>query len=492
MIKKILGKGIAIDSIWLTVAKLMTSLISIVTSKVLAVEFSLTDYGTYSQGLLIVTTATSLSILGLTDGANLFFNGYKDEEQRQKNVNTVFCIQTVVGTLCAGIIAISSGVLTYYFNNPALTGVYAYIMFMPMLTNFVCMYQVLFVSIGKAKSIAVRNLFVSTIKLAAVVFAALVTKDIITVFIITLISDIAQVLYFSIIFGKSTFWINPFKIDKSKIKEILIFCLPLSVSILTNSLNRDIDKYAISFFTDTESLAIYTNAAKVLPFDMITTSFATVMVPIITKFVVNNQYEKSQNLYKQYLNFSYTTTWMIAFGAVVCSKELMLILYDEKYLTGLGIFIVYILVDMIRFANVSLILTAKRKTKELMVYSIVTLALNFVLNIIFFKLFGLIGPAIATLVVTFGMNCVMLLRGSQIIHSKITQIIDFKDMLKLIVQMLVAAAVAIVIKHFCSSAELNYIITFVLSYGTYAVIIGLLNFKKVLRLFKEINKVKAE
>lgn len=486
------GNGLAMDSLWLTVAKLMTSFISIATTKLLAVEFSLADYGTYSQALLIITTATSLSILGLTDGVNYFYNGCNDVRQRIKNVNTAFFIQTLVGTLCAVVIAASSGLLTAYFDNPELSGVYLYIMFSPLLANFVAMYQVLFVSIGKAKSIAVRNLVISIAKFCAVAIAAVVTKEIKTIFLFTLITDILQVIYFAVVFSKIKFKVNPFDFDKGKIKEMLSYCIPLAVYILTNSLNRDIDKYIVSYFTDTETLAIYTNAAKVLPFDMLTTSFATVMIPVVTRLVVNKEYEKSGNLYKNYLTFAYTTTWIIAFGAIVCSKELMLILYDKKYIAGLGIFIIYILVDMIRFANVAVILRAKGKTKALMMYSLVMLALNFVLNIVFFKWCGLIGPAIATLVVTLGMNIIMLLHGSNIIHCKLYELIDFKDMGKLIIELLAVGAITYAIRYWCDAEGFNYWITFVASYGFYGVVLLALNIKKVLRVFNNMNKIKAE
>ena len=59
----------------------------------------------------------------------------------------------------------------------------------------------------------------------------------------------------------------------------------MAVFVLVNSLNRDIDKYVIAFFTDTETLGIYSNAARLLPFDMITASFITVLAPIFTRQV---------------------------------------------------------------------------------------------------------------------------------------------------------------------------------------------------------------
>ena len=75
----------------------------------------------------------------------------------------------------------------------------------------------------------------------------------------------------------------------SLVKEILIYCIPMAMFSVMKSLNRDSDKYVISFFTDTETLAVYTNASKILPFDIIMTSFVTVLMPYITRFVTEKK-----------------------------------------------------------------------------------------------------------------------------------------------------------------------------------------------------------
>ena len=193
----------------------------------------------------------------------------------------------------------------------------------------------------------------------------------------------------------------------------------MAVYVLTNELARDIDKYVISFFSDTSTLAIYTNAAKLLPFDLITQSFITVLVPIVTRQIASKDYDKAQTTFRAYLRLGYVVTWIVAFGVVVNAKEAMLFLYDPKYLPGLSVFIVYLFVDMIKFANTSLILTAKGKSKTLMICSLSALGANFILNIILFKLLGILGPAIATLIITFGLVTVLLVLGGKEIQTSI-------------------------------------------------------------------------
>ena len=62
------------DSILLTFVKVITAVLGIVVSKLLAMHFSLHEFGTYSEAMLIATTASSIAIFGLTNAVNYFYN----------------------------------------------------------------------------------------------------------------------------------------------------------------------------------------------------------------------------------------------------------------------------------------------------------------------------------------------------------------------------------------------------------------------------------
>ena len=61
------------DALLLTAVKLMTMLLSLVTTRLLSQYLTTYDYGTYSQVLLISSTIASITILGMMDGMNFFF-----------------------------------------------------------------------------------------------------------------------------------------------------------------------------------------------------------------------------------------------------------------------------------------------------------------------------------------------------------------------------------------------------------------------------------
>lgn len=482
--------GAATNSIMLTFVQIITTLLGLIVTKLLSVHFSLQEYGTYSQALLVTSTATSLSILGLTNATNYFYNRTKDESVQRMYVASIFTIQYIVGLACSVLIFALRDSLAAYFGNKTLTEVLPIVALTPLLTNLISMYQVLFVSVGKAKVIAIRNLAVSLVRLLAVLIACYVLKNIIMILVVVLCLDAVQVMYFFCLFGR---YKHPVDIRDARFKltkEILTFSIPMSIYVLTNSLSRDIDKYVISAFADTQTLAIYTNAAKVLPFDMLTSSLITVLIPIITRMINQKEYDSAKNVFRLYLRIGYVLTFVFVGGAIAVSRDLMRFLYDEKYLVGLPIFIIYLVVDMIRFANVTTILSGAGKTRTLMAISLTTLALNAVFNVIGYKLLGLVGPALVTLVLTIGMTIALLHFGAKEIHTTIIELFDFKEIGIVGFQILSIGTLTYCLSSYLNRVQAPYFISLIVCYGTYLLALGLLNYKRALECYRSLNRYK--
>ena len=86
------SNGAATNSIMLTFVHVISTLLGIVVTKLLSVNFSLQEYGTYSQALLVTSTVTSISILGLTNATSYFYNRTKEESAQRIYVSTIFVI----------------------------------------------------------------------------------------------------------------------------------------------------------------------------------------------------------------------------------------------------------------------------------------------------------------------------------------------------------------------------------------------------------------
>lgn len=489
-LNKINLKGTAIDSVFLTLARFITALSGIVVAKLLSTEFTLQEYGTYSQANLIIGTVTSLTIMGLCDATNYFYNAASDDEEKNRSIATIFGIQYIIGVFAAVIIMIFQIPIIHYFKNDELKKIIMFVAWMPVFENILPMLQVLFVSIGEARLIAVRNFFLSCARLIIVAVSCFITKEVYTIFFALLMLDIFQVVIFKKLLSNHGYGIDLKRFSVSLVPTILRFCIPMAIFVFVNSLNRDIDKYVIALLTNTETLGIYSNAARLLPFDMFTASFITVLVPIITRQVKANKDHDAFNSLRLFVRVCYYTTWILVIGAIVNAKELMLFLYDEKYLVGLPIFIVYLLVDLISLMGTTLVIVAKGKNNLLVPLSSLMLVLNFIFNIVSFKFLGLVGPAITTLFVTIVYTIIILVLSTKMLNSSFWNLFEWKDFFAFLIELCILSIVTMLLKKVFYQNNISYIVNFVVMYSFFVLSMLLINRNKLLKLFKQMNKLR--
>lgn len=480
-------KGNSGNSVLLAVVKAFTTISGILSTMIMSHALSLELYGTFSQTNLIVTTATNLTALGLVDAVNYFYNRSNDETVQKAYINTIMGFQTITGMIAGLLIILLSNNLVEYFNNPMLSSFFWLIAFRPLFANLNVSLQYLQVSIGKAKSVAVRNAGFATLRLVVYAVAAWVLHDITIVLIAFLVFEVAITIFFGWTFVKEKFMIKLYEIDWSKAKEILGYSIPMGIYVLTNSLCRDIDKMLIGGWYSTDQYAIYANCATLLPFDIISASFLTILIPILTRYFGEKDYIHGRILFKNYLKIGYYTSFTFTIACMILSKEMILFLYGEKYLSGQIIFILYTVVDMIKFANMSIVLSASGKTKTLMVCSLASLVANAGCNIVFYHIFGFVGPAIATVFVTVILTVVLAEMSAKSLKTSIWKLVDWKEFFLFVGELIGMGIACFGIKRMMETVETKPVVILCILGAAYVLGILVLNKKKILLAMKEIN-----
>lgn len=481
--------GASGDSVLLIFVRLVTILLGMTTTRIVAEKLSLTDYGTYSQVMLLVSSIASLTIFGFADGANYFFHQIQTEKERMHYVNTIFTLQYIIGILVGVVLFIAVNPIVWYFNNEALRKMVIFAAFLPVLQNSISVLQVLFVAIGKAKAIAVRNLLISLVRLILFSVVCFYLKSIAFLFAVTLLMDIAQIAYFVIVLRKNRCNISMWQCNLKLTGKIFSYCIPMAVFLVVSSLTRDCDKYVISAFTNTEALAVYTNASRMLPFDIVMSAFCTVLLPYITRYITEGKYENAQMLYREFLELTYITTSILAGCAIAVAPNLMTLLYSEKYITGLGVFVVYIFVDILRFTNITLILSASGQTKKLMLIAMSGLVCNIVLDILLFHLLGMVGPAVATIIITALMGITILSLSAKSIHTNLSGLFDFRYLILFVMQFIILTFGFSRINSFLYT-KLHYLLGILIIVPLYLLIFLLLTWKRLRNCLTEIGTYK--
>ena len=480
-------KGNSGASILLTVVKLFTTVSGILSTMIMSHALSLELYGTYSQTALIVTTATNISALGLVDAVNYFYNRSTDVREQKKYTDTVLGFQCIMGVIAACLILLLANGLTAYFNNPLLRSFFWLISFRPLFANLNVSLQYLQVSIGKAKSVALRNAGFATLRLVVFAITSYLLQDIRLILITFLAFEIFITVFFGVSFIKEKFALNPLSVDWKKTGEIMGYSIPMGIYVLTNSLSRDIDKMLIGGWCNTDQYAIYANCATLLPFDIVSASFLAVLIPILTRYFGNKDYKSGRLLFRNYLKVGYYTSFTFTVACIILSREMVIFLYGEKYLSGRLIFVLYIIVDMVKFANMSIVLSACGRTKTLMVCSVGSLGANALLNIIFYRAFGFYGPAIATVVVTVMLTTILAQMSAKALHTTIIEVIDWKDILQFIIELVLIAMLCVFLKSLFVKYNFGTILTLFLTAVVFMTISFGINIKKLLGIMKAIN-----
>ena len=181
--------GASVDSLMLTFVQLVTYGTNIVYTKMISVSLSLADYGTYSAVNLVLTLVTAVTLFGLGDCLNYYFNNQtvcREEDTRRSYVNTIYLVQFLIGAIAAAILVIAGGGISGYFENPALKPLLYIICMKPLLQNAVHLYQVLFVSGGRSRIIALRNLILALLRIVIAWYAVYVRQDLHLFFLFSL------------------------------------------------------------------------------------------------------------------------------------------------------------------------------------------------------------------------------------------------------------------------------------------------------------------
>ena len=134
-------------------------------------------------------------------------------------------------------VLICSVPISRYFGNDSLKTLIIFAAILPVCQNSISLLQIMFIAIGKAKQIAIRNLIVSILKLIAVTISCYIFNNISVVFLCQLLTDVIQIIYFVLVLHKNNCRINILELDKTLIKEILFYCILSSTISYIKSLS---------------------------------------------------------------------------------------------------------------------------------------------------------------------------------------------------------------------------------------------------------------
>lgn len=456
--------GIVKKATFVSLSRIVNLLGLLIITIILARYFSKSEFASYDQLWLIFNTITPIISFAFT--SSIYFFGARDNAVEY--ITNIFLTLLTAGAILTLSLFLLKAEISSLFNNVLFAKNFPY--FAPFLLFSIP--SLILDAILVLKSEFKKLLLVSSITISfyflTVIFCVLLKKD--TSFIFAGLSTIAfgRLIYTAYMIKSFNEKKSRFKFSISTLSEITSYTIPLMLGHISASLSRQVDKYIIASNFNTELYATYTIAAKELPIvPVITSSFIAVVLPEISKL---HKVGKNSEIAKLLNDVVKSTSILIIPTFVylmLFSKEFILVLFSDKYIGSVPIFRVYLFFLLTRVLVFSPVLSSLGRQKVYMFVSLFDLILNVLLGLVFVKLFGLLGPAIAVVTSTYFEAILMLFFISRALNRiSLSQILPFNFIFKIFIFSLVSA----LISFFIGKLFEDLILKFILSAISFAII----------------------
>ena len=397
-------RKLVFDASLVFIISLFAAVLGYLVRMVLSRQLILEEFGLFYAVLTFVTFFSVFRDLGLSQSLTKFIPEFlvkKEYEKVKSSIKFVFIANIIISILLAALfILFSSFLADNYFKSalakPVLIILSLYFVLYSIYTVFIS----IFVGFQKSRlyslDLFLRNLFVL---IGIFVFAG---KG---------VNSPAFAYLFSLIFGAIIFTVFLFrlfdfseykqKISKKLAGTLFRFGFPLMFATVGFIIISQVDTLILTYFRPISEVGIYN---VVLPtatlLNMVGSSLALAMIPLISEFWVSKKYLEVKSLIKSVYQRAFIIIVPIGFIIFVFSDFVLKVLFGESFVSGsLALKILSIGAIFFSFAIVNnSILVAVGNPKKVTITILVAAVINLVLNLLLIPTYGLAGAAVATMV----------------------------------------------------------------------------------------------
>ncbi|TYR72627.1 oligosaccharide flippase family protein [Rossellomorea vietnamensis] len=433
-------------SIILLISKSFGLIINMISIMIIARFLSVSNYGEYRQIITVVGILVSIFSVGLPSSALYFLSG---KEKDKYLPNLMFSLLLLSGAF----IILSYPIMVLFntiFSTDMFTDSYFLIAVIISLSFIVSIIENLFISYNKFKFIVIVTILPNLVFMGFILYCYFYNENLFLILLSLLIRELLKVSILLYFIYKQKLDLQSLK--PSRVKEVMYFGIPLGLSTIIASLNINIDKLVVGRFMDNEAFAIISNGSYEIPIlGLIGVSLFNILVPNLKSKLDTNNFSEVIELWKRTGKVMITVVVPITIGTIVFAKEVILILFSEKYLNAVFLFQIYQINALSRIYIYGSFFLAAGKSKVYTLNSIIHLTNNLVLNCLLIIPFGLVGVAIATVISNVIQIILQNFQIAKIVNSRPSALFPYKSFLK---------------------ANLISIILFVLPYYIYTNIFG--------------------
>lgn len=372
--------------------RVLVMILSLITNIFIIRKLTITDYGVFSVVMMLVGLITSFGFS--SSSSSILYFGSKERAQ-SGSINKTFWARNII--IAVSLVVIT--VLFIVFNDLINSYVGLNVTYLIIIWLYVSVAEDYLVQYYLAVNKQLLSSLLSiTAKVIYIILIFIFSFNIKMLILLNIISHASVLLY---VIGINKRDVGKFEFDKEWFKEILNFSAWQLFGFSGLYLINFGDTAIIKYFMTAEDVGIYNVAYKLF------NTIADFSYVISSYFAANISRCFEKKDISKIKRFFYRDRFLIILLSLIAhivvmifSKPIITTLFGDRYAESVSIFIVLMVGSMIRYASVFYMLyfNTNGKHKFQQIINIFRAILNFILDIIFINIFGLIGPAIATTV----------------------------------------------------------------------------------------------
>ncbi|CAM4016851.1 oligosaccharide flippase family protein [Arcobacter cloacae] len=381
-------------TIYLTLQNSIRQILAMILFIVLARYLTVEDFGKYQQLLLIVGMFGIVFSMGIPVAISYFHGQTNKYREKVSIYKRFFLTQLLLVFIGIVIFNISSSFLATIFKNNYFE-IYAIVLSVIMITTTsVELFRNLATVTNNLKHFMVST---SVVQLVSIIISIAITLYTQNIYYLLIVTAIFNTLIFLVLVKKNLKYFlydSPKKlINKTESKYVIA----MGSVALVQVFNGYIDQIMVSIMLTVEDYSNLKIGAFQIPFiGIITGSLLTVMIPIMSKYYKNKEYENIIDMWKLSMEKASILLVPIVIFCLVFASELIISFFGDKYQSAVIVFQAYMIQWLRAVVIFGGVMGAIGLQNELFKNTILITILNVILNYFLILKFGVIGAAIAT------------------------------------------------------------------------------------------------
>lgn len=371
-------------------SKIAVAALNMLITIIIIRKISVEDFGIYSLVLMVVGFAVTFGF-SWSSSAILYYGS--KEKELNGNLNKVFWARNVIllfSLVTVALIFLLLGTrLNVYFGEDLYFLVLAWICIKAIEDSLVQYFLTV-------KKQVLCNFMLITTRLMFVMLILTASFKVKELIIMNILSDMSAMIYILLVNKQD---IGKFEFDRHTFREILSFSLWQLFGFSGLYLLNFGDMAVIKYFMSAKEVGIYNSAYRLFHgIEGLSYVISSYYAASVAGYLVRENKAALKHFFYRERLIIFSASLLLNVAVILFAKQLMVLLYGESYMSAVQIFRVLMSGCIFLYADVFYILYCNlmKKYSFIQGINIAQAVLNLILDIVFIKWFGLIGPAVAT------------------------------------------------------------------------------------------------